>query len=144
MELPFLPTTGQQLWYLPRKDILSSFLILAFSFQKLNSRQVRVRGWGSPSSILPPRVKWRLYPGQLRIVEPQFPFLKKLLTPQQWQRVCQGKEADQKNREIKAFPRKLIWETDMWSPDMLHWLSKSLFIGWKKNVDEFGDSLMSY
>lgn len=33
-------------------------------------------------------------------------------------------KADQKNREIKAFPRKLIWETDMWSPDMLHWLSK--------------------
>lgn len=54
-----------------------------------------------------------------------------------------GEKADQKNREIKAFPRKLIWETDMWSSDMLHWLSKSLFIGWKKNVDEFRDSLKS-
>ena len=108
--------------------MLPSFLTLAFSFQELNSRQLRVSGWGSPSSTLPPPVK-QAVPCSTENTGSPVSFSQKDPDSIAMAEILPREKADQKNREIEAFPRKLIWETDMWSPDMLHWLSKSLFMG---------------
>lgn len=129
METPFPPNYWSIKLYSLRKHTLPLFLILAFSFSEVNEAIESERMGALP--LCPQLVKWRLCTRSTENTGVPISFSQKAPNSTAMVRDCQEK-ADQEKQRDQSFPCGTDLGNLIWSSDMLHWLSKSLFIGWKK------------